>query len=57
MKSLIHNESNVSYYLFEDNTAVGLGNQTAVGDPVQFYIADLNVSNSTIIENVTPTDD
>lgn len=57
MKALIKNESNVVYYLFEDSAVVASGDQTAVGDPVQYYISDLNDSNSTIVENLTPPDD
>lgn len=55
MKTLIHNESKESKYIWADDAVVTLGD--AITTCPGFSIADLNSSNATLVENVTPPDD
>jgi len=55
MKTLIHNESKLSKYIWADDALVTLG-ETMICTP-EFNIGDLNSANATLVENVTPPDD
>ena len=55
MKTIVQNESNYSSYVFEDDTEVTISSDN-IATP-NFIISDLNSSNSTMHENVTPPDD
>lgn len=55
MKTLIKNENNWSLYIFEDGASVTIDSDS-ITTP-DFIIADLNSSNATMVENVTPPDD
>ena len=58
MKTITRLGTNVSLYVFDDNIVVNIqDNQTVIGDPVTLYIADCNLSNVVLFENVTPPDD
>ena len=58
MKTIIENGTNCSKYLFADDEQVKIKDDyIEVGSPVEFIIADLNASNSTLIEGVTEPDD
>lgn len=58
MKTIVHKEFNVSLYLFDDSKFVSVvDNQTIVGNPTEFIIADCNNSNVTLFENVTDPGD
>jgi hypothetical protein len=54
-KTITENSTNLSKYVFEDDKPVTMGSDklTIGSDPVDFYVADLNSSNSTMNENVT----
>ena len=54
-KTIVENSTNISKYLFADDKPVIMGSDklTVGSDPVDFYVADLNSSNSTMNENVT----
>jgi len=54
-KTITENSTNISKYLFADDKPVIMGSDklTIGSDPVDFYVADLNSSNSTMNENVT----
>jgi len=56
MKTLIENGTNISKYLFDDDTPVNITDaQTEVGDPanLDYIVLDMNSSNATMIEGVT----
>tara|TARA_R100001510_G_C7617972_1_gene179604 strand:- start:603 stop:860 length:258 start_codon:yes stop_codon:yes gene_type:complete len=59
MKSIIENSTKISKFLFEDSVPVLFGvNKIVVydskdPDKIDFYISDLNSSNSTLVENIT----
>ena len=55
MKTLIKNENKWSLYIFEDSVSVSLGSES-ITTP-DFIIGDLNSSNATMVENVTPPSD
>ena len=55
MKTLIENATKESKYLFPDNAAVVLNTDMIVTP--EYGIADLNSTNSTLVENVTPPED
>lgn len=55
MKTIVDNASNLSKYIFNDNTAVELvADQINIGDPsnLTLIIADMNSQNATLYENV-----
>lgn len=55
MKTIIHNENKLSKYLFEDNVAITVTDKI-IFTPI-FNIADMNSTNSILVENVTPPED
>lgn len=55
MKTIVQNGSNYSSYVFEDDTEVTISSDNIVTP--NFIISDLNSSNVTMHENVTPPDD
>lgn len=55
MKTLIHNETKQSKYIWADDVVV-TPNELTVVTP-DLIIADMNSTNSTLVENVTPPDD
>jgi|TARA_Y100000015_G_scaffold1970_1_gene1943 hypothetical protein len=58
MKTIIKTDTNLSLYIFNDDVVVDIqGSQTSVGDPVTMHVWDCNLSNVTLIENVTPPAD
>tara|TARA_R110000787_G_C13184452_1_gene422268 strand:- start:174 stop:440 length:267 start_codon:yes stop_codon:yes gene_type:complete len=54
-KTITENSTNISKYLFADDKPVIMGSDklTIGSDPVDFYVADLNSSNSTMHTGVT----
>jgi hypothetical protein len=58
MKTICKNDSTVSLYAFEDNQVLTLTPEnTIVGEPVEWIIADCNADNSTVFLMVKlPTD-
>ena len=58
MKIIAKKESKIVLYVFADSQSIDVQeNQTVVGDPVEFYIADCNTSDTDLIEGVTPPAD
>lgn len=55
MKTITRNADNFSMYIFEDDVSITV-NPGSITTP-NFIIGDLNSSNSTLHENVTPPDD
>lgn len=55
MKTIITNENNWSLYIFENSVSVSM-NSDSITTP-DFIIGDLNSSNATMVENVTPPSD
>lgn len=55
MKTLIHNETKQSKYIWADDAAVTVGDDMTYAPG--FNVGDLNSSNATLVENVTPPDD
>ena len=55
MKTLIHNETKESRFVFNDGDAV-VFDEDRIHTP-SFIIADMNSTNSTLVENVTPPED
>jgi hypothetical protein len=55
MKTIIENSINQSKYIFEDNVEITQDLYKTITPA--FIIGDLNSSNSTLIENVTPPTD
>jgi hypothetical protein len=55
MKTIIRNENNWSLYIFEDSVSLSV-NSDSITTP-NFIIGDLNSSNVTVVENVTPPSD
>lgn len=55
MKTIVDNEANVSKYIFEDGDSVTMY-KTKINTP-RFVIADLNSTNATMHNGVTPPDD
>jgi hypothetical protein len=55
VKTITENSTNLSKYVFEDDKPVTMGSDklTIGSDPVDFYVADLNSSNSTMHTGVT----
>lgn len=57
MKTIL-DSSNVSKYIVDDAEPVSLeANRIVIGSPVSLYVADMNTSNSSLIEGVTPPED
>lgn len=58
MKTITFKSNNVSIYIFDDSVELIIGDENiVVGNPVQFIIADCNISNANLYENVTPPTD
>lgn len=55
MKTLVHNETKESRFIFNDGDGVMLA-ENMIHCP-NFGIADMNSSNATLVENVTPPED
>ena len=55
MKTLIHNETKQSKYIWAADAVVTLGD--AMTFAPEFSIADMNSTNATLVENVTPPED
>ena len=55
MKTLIENATKESKYLFADIDVVSLNTEITIAP--EFAIADLNSTNATLVENVTPPED
>lgn len=54
MKTITRNGSNVSLYLFSDETLIDVQpDKTIIGDPEQLIILDCNVTNITVHEQVS----
>jgi len=53
MNALIDKETNACVYIFSNDVVVKIQNDsTIVGDPVEFIIADMNLKNCKLIQNV-----
>ena len=51
-------KNGTSVYLFEDSDVVFLENhRIVVGEPIKLIIADLNINNSNLHENIVAPDD
>ena len=57
MKLIVETETKLVKFALSDDTALEVADTITVGDPVEFIIADMGSSNSTIYENVTDTPD
>lgn len=55
MKTLIHNETKQSKYIWADAIAVALTDVNVVTPDL--IVGDLNSTNATLVENVTPPED
>jgi hypothetical protein len=55
MKTLIENSTKQSKYVWDDDAVVTLGEEMTFAPG--FNIGDLNSTNATLVENVTPPDD
>lgn len=55
MKTLIHKETKQSKYIWADDAAVTVGNDMTYAP--SFNIGDMNSTNATLVENVTPPED
>lgn len=55
MKTIIENSTDISKYIFEDDVEITLDEST-ITTP-DFTIADMNSSNATVVEGVTPPAD
>lgn len=55
MKTLIENSTKESKYLWEDLDVVNMG-EDKICTPI-LHICDLNSTNATLVENVTPPED
>lgn len=55
MKTIIENATDISKYIFEDDVEIAL-DETCITTP-GFIIADMNSSNATVVEDVTPPED
>ena len=55
MKTIVQNSTNLSKFIFEDDAAVTIG-ETYTVTP-NFNVFNMDTSNSTMHENVTPPDD
>ena len=58
MKTIVSLDTDVSLYVFDDNTTVDIqDSQVLIGDPVTLCVADCNSYNVVLFENVTPPAD
>jgi hypothetical protein len=58
MKTIVRKDNNLSIFLFDDNETVIFNNDNIiVGNPARFIVADLNIDNSFLIENITAPND
>ena len=58
MKTLCFNETTLSAYLFDDATPIEVtADNTIVGQPVEFFINDMNTANATLYINVNAPGD
>lgn len=58
MKTIVHNDNQVSLYLFDDSEVITVtDNRIVIGDPETLIIEDCNSNNVTIHENVSEPDD
>ena len=58
MKTLCFKDTNVSAYLFNDATYIEVtSDKTIVGEPVEFFILDMNSTTATLYLNVTAPSD
>ena len=58
MKTLTRDYNNVSLYIFDADEAISVqSDRTIVGDPEKMIIADCNIGNVTLHEDVTPPED
>ena len=55
MKTIIHNDSKLSKYIFEDSVSITMEADKIITP--NFIIGDLSASNSTMIESVEPPED
>lgn len=55
MKTLIENATKQSKYIWADDAVVTLGDERTFTP--EFHIGDLNSTNATLVENVTPPED
>ena len=55
MKTILFNDTNISAYQFDDASAITMSSAN-ITTP-DFIIGDLNSSNATLVENVTPPND
>lgn len=55
MKTIIENATDLSKYIFEDDVEITL-DETTITTP-NLIIADMNSSNATVVEDVTPPED
>lgn len=55
MKTLIENATRESKYIWSDDAVITLGNSMTFTP--EFNIGDLNSTNATLVDNVTPPDD
>lgn len=55
MKTLIENATKESKYIWADDAVVTLGDERTFTP--EFVIGDMNSTNATLVENVTPPDD
>ena len=55
MKTIIETSTDISKYIFEDDTEVSLDSDSIITPSL--IIADMNSDNAELIENVTPPED
>ena len=55
MKTLIHNETKQSKYIWADAVVITLGEKITIAP--DFSILDMNSTNATMVENITPPED
>jgi hypothetical protein len=54
MKTIVRKETGLSTFLFNDNVNINVfADKVEIGDPVQFTIADCNLENCIVYENVS----
>ena len=57
MQTIIHNDTNMSAYLFEDDVVITATASQTTASSLSFIIGDMKTSNSTIYTGVTPPED
>jgi hypothetical protein len=55
MKTIIENATDISKYIFEDDVEITIDEAT-ITTP-DFIVSDMNSSNATVVEDVTPPED